>query len=123
MPSRADHLRQARENHEFVDRLLRQLPTDPTAVQWAVTVAYYCALHCLDAHLAGRGPQPANHGVRARMIADPTNGIPPPVGSAYHVLRQRSEDVRYRLATYTADDVQRIVVDRFLKRVTDFVGL
>lgn len=92
-------------------------------MQWAVTVAYYVALHCLNAHLASRGLSPENHGVRSRMIADQTNGIPPAVASAYHALKQRSEDARYRLASYSADDVRRIIIGRFLRRVTDFITL
>ena len=123
MPSQADHLRQARENRRLVDWLLANGTGDPAAMQWTVTVAYYVALHCLDAHLAGRALSPANHGVRNRMIADPLNSIPPGVGSAYHVLKQRSEDARYRLASYSESDVRQIVVSRFLRRVTDFVGI
>ena len=50
-------------------------------------------------------------------------GIPPDVYAAYDGLRQRSEGARYYMQQFTAQDVRQVILDRLLKRITDFVGI
>lgn len=85
---------QAKANRGFVEYLVRECSGDPAAMQWAVTAAFYCALHCLQAHLLGRGMNPRTHVARDRLLASPTSGVPNHVYVAYEALRQRSEGAR-----------------------------
>jgi uncharacterized protein (UPF0332 family) len=121
--ARDAHLDQARINREFVEDLLRDRPADPAAMQWAVTAAFYCALHCLQAHLLARGMSPRTHVARDRLLASPASGVPDDVYAAYEALKQRSEGARYGLRRFTADRVRREILDGYLARVTAFVGL
>jgi hypothetical protein len=41
------HLEQARRNLALAELLLREHGDDATAVQWTVTAAFYCSIHCL----------------------------------------------------------------------------
>ena len=88
-----------------------------------MTAAFYCAVHCLQAHLIRRGSDPQNHRRRAEAIADPTMHIPLPVQFAYELLKQRSEGARYRLAEYDAQIVRQRILDHYLVMITSFVGL
>ncbi len=123
MPTRAEHLDQARANRAHAERLLGESPTDPIAVQWAVTAAFYCAVHCLQAYLVGRGVRPRSHLQRDAYLADQRYGIPNHVYNAYKKLKRRSEGARYLLWRFTAADVRDDVLDRYLARITSFVGL
>jgi uncharacterized protein (UPF0332 family) len=121
--ARDAHLEQARANREFAEYLLRHRPSDPVAVQWAVTAAFYCALHCLQAHLLARGMDPRTHVARDRLLASPASGVPNDVYVAYEALKQRSEAARYRMRRFTAERVRREILSGYLASVTSFVGL
>jgi hypothetical protein len=49
------HLEQARANLALARRLLAESPPDPIGAQWAATLVFYCAVHCVEAHFAGVG--------------------------------------------------------------------
>lgn len=117
------HLGQARRNLAHAEQLLTEHGNDPTAVQWAVTAAFYCAVHCIQAHLIRQGYDPQTHMRRAEAIADPNTGVPPTVQIAYELLKQRSEKARYRLAEFDGDIVRRRVLGYYLQIVTSFSGL
>ena len=57
----SDHLARARENRAHAEWLINERPTDPTAVQWAVTAVFYSALHGLTAYLMARGVNVSSH--------------------------------------------------------------
>ena len=118
-----DHLDQARRNLAHAEYLLDQHATDPTCVQWAVTAAFYCAVHCVQAHLLGHGQDPRSHVRRGALIADPAYGIPPDVQDAYEFLYQRSQKARYRLGTFDPRYVQQVIIGRKLALITAFVSL
>ena len=122
-PTRAEHLDQARVNRAHAEQLLKQSPTDPIALQWAVTAAFYCAVHRLQAHLVGRGARPRTHGQRDAYLSDPRYGVPRDVYVTYRQLKWRSEGARYLMARFTATEVRRDILDRYLARITSFVGL
>lgn len=123
MPRRADHLDQARGNREHARFLLRIRPTDPYALQWAVTAAFHCAVHCIEAHLAAAGQHPIDHADRERRMRDARSGVPVQVYRAYQGSKTRSQGGRYNLWRFTAEDVQHVVLDKYLASVTGFVGL
>jgi len=117
------HLEQARANRDFAEQLLQDRPSDPVSLQWAVTAAFYCALHCLQAHLLARGMNPRTHMARDRLLAGAASGVPDDVYAAYEALKQRSEGARYRMWGLTADRVREDILDGYLAKVTEFVGL
>lgn len=118
-----DHLEQARRNREIAEHLLREHGADATYVQWAVTAIFYCAVHCIQAHLMRYGRAPRTHESRGRLIADPRYGVPLDVQTAYELLSQRSRAARYDLATFDPTIVRQRLVGHYLARITAFVGL
>lgn len=122
-PTGRRHFEQARWNLAVAQQLLRDHGGEPPYVQWAVTAAFYCGVHCIQGYLIDRGRDPKTHLRRADEIADPANHIPADVDRAYEWLKQLSEKARYRLGTFDPAWVQRTVLDTRLKTITDFVGL
>lgn len=96
---------------------------DPTYVQWAVAATFYCAVHCIQAHLLRHGQNPQSHIARGQLIADPRYGVPGDVQSAYDLLEQRSRAARYELARFDAAIVRRRLIGHYLAKITAFVGL
>ena len=118
-----DHLDQARRNLAFAQRLLSGRDPDATDVQWAVIAAFYCAVHCMQAHLTSLGHDPTNHAERGALIGMPSSNVPPDVRRSYFWLKQRSESARYRLGTFETDFVRDRVLDDHALRVARFVGI
>ncbi|HZO32300.1 MAG TPA: hypothetical protein VFH48_40620 [Chloroflexota bacterium] len=117
------HFEQARQNRAFAEQMLTDYGNSPTHVQWAVTAAYYSALHCRQGYLLIRGRDPQSHVARGHEIADPANQVPMDVQRAYIRLEQFSKKARYRLGIFAPSFVRSRIFDDTLKRVTDFVGL
>ncbi len=88
-----------------------------------MTAAFYCAVHCLQAHLVRRGVSPRSHAQRQAYLADPQYGVPHDVYNAYNKLKRRSGGARYLLWRFTATTVRQEILDRYLAQVTRFVGL
>jgi hypothetical protein len=118
-----DHLEQARRNRSLAEELLAHPTAEETHVQWAVTAAFYCAVHCIQAHLLERNIDPISHAERAYWSGQPAAGFPTDVRNAYFWLKARSEKARYRLGIFAPGFVRRRVLDERLKRITDFVNL
>ena len=118
-----DHLDQARRNRDLAEELLAHPSANATHVQWAVTAAFYCALHCIQGYLIPRGRDPQSHVARGHEIADPANGVPMDVQRAYVRLEQLSKKARYRLGAFAPSFVRQRVLDDHLRKVTAFVGL
>jgi len=119
----AQHFEQARGHRAYAEHLLVTYPTDPFALQWAVTAAFYAALHALSGHLIQHAVQVTNHQARDAALADPRNGIPQAVYDSYRRLKGRSEGTRYLLWRFTQADVRATVLDIHLARVMAFVRL
>lgn len=117
------HLQQARANRALAEHLLQTRANDPTALQWAATVAFYCAVHCIEARLATRNVHSRDHTQRWQAMLDPHNSVRQDVRRAYRYLRDASENARYRCANFTSEYVRTVILDRFLKRVTDWTGI
>lgn len=122
MSTPADHLEQARRNRALSERLLTQA-AEQTDVQWAVIAAFYCAVHCMQAHLVGLGYDPKSHAQREWLIGLPSSAIPEDVRQSYRWLKYRSESARYRLGQFAPQFVRTVVLDDHLDRVTRFVQL
>ena len=116
MAPRDRHLDQARRNRSHAEYLIATHTGDPTCLQWTVTAAFYCAVHCMQAYLLDRGLDPRSHLGRANAIADPSNGVPAHIQRTYEALYQLSKKAR---RAYVRDKI----LGRDLKVVTDFVGL
>lgn len=123
MASVEDHFQQARGNRVHAEHLLVTYPRDPIALQWAVTAAFYCAVHSMNAHLARRSVHIRNHYQRDAALANPANGVPPDIYRAYRTLKVRSEGARYWMQRFQASRVRSEILDTHLARVTAFVSL
>jgi hypothetical protein len=66
MPSRSKHEAAAALNEKLAESLIDDTQTCP----WAAALAFYSALHCVDAYLASLNTpvHPANHKERLRHI-------------------------------------------------------
>ena len=122
MSTPANHLDQARRNRDLAERLLA-LSTDPTNVQWAVVAAFYCAVHCMQAHLIGLGYDPKSHAERKKLIDLQSSGVPEDVRQSYRWLKHRPESARYRLGQFAPQFVRVVVLDMHLERITRFAQL
>ena len=118
-----EHLDQARDNLALAQYLLRDHANEPTYVQWAVTVTFYCAVHCIQAHLLRLGHNPRSHTQRGALIADMQSGVPIDVQTACELLYQRSRAARYELATFDPTIVSQRLVGYYLAKIAAFVGL
>ncbi len=120
MGQRDAHLQQARANRDFAHQLVAQDArlSSPVAVQWAVTVAFYAALHSIEAHFATLEVHSQSHWDRTQNLRD--YPVPDQVHAAYMMLKEYSEQGRYRLRTFSAPFVTETVLNRYLARVLQF---
>jgi hypothetical protein len=123
MPSDAGHLDQARRNQAHAELLLREHAPDPTALQWAVIAAFYCAVHCIETYFATYGIHSRSHTHRESLMAKPSYNIPPDVYIAYGQLKQWSLQSRYQLRHFKPEMVRDTVLGHYLTQVTRFVGI
>jgi hypothetical protein len=118
----ATHRAEAVANRRIAEQLLASQADDPTALRWAVTAAFYSALHALTAHLISQGVTVINHEDRSSALADPRHGVPQDVFDAYQFLKRRSTGARYYVQTFVPYQVRRLL-DVPLRVIFDFVGL
>ena len=87
-----EHFEQARQNRAFAEHLLATYPSNLVFLQWAVTAAFYAALHCMSGYLVQQGVQVFNHEARDAALARLTSSgaIPFAVYDAYVKLKRRS---------------------------------
>src|SRR5271165_2012034 len=112
MPSREQHLDQAKRNEGFARHLL-EFPWSPDCSDWALISLFYAAVHLVDAYLATRNYHPETHVLRDGYASRLTSLQP--VYNHYRILRFRSEEARYscRKSPYTVQFAE-------LKRVNNF---
>jgi hypothetical protein len=114
--AREAHLDQARANLAHAEYLLSSRRSDPTAVQWAMSAVFYCAVHCVEAHLATFNVHCKTHGERRRALVDPQYQIPLPVQLGYIHLQDWSEQARYEVVHFDPELVERAGLGQFLRR-------
>ncbi|HEV8638203.1 MAG TPA: hypothetical protein VG370_28660 [Chloroflexota bacterium] len=88
-----------------------------------MTAAFYCAVHCIEAHLAGFGEHSDHHADRNRAIHDRRFGIDRDTRRAYRVLYNWSLQARYLMGRFDRRDVEHLILGQYLPRVTRLVGL
>jgi len=93
VPSRDEHLDQARHNSTFYAAIDKSTYKD-----WAATILFYTGLHYLDAVLADReNKHPLNHPTRDRAVFD--SAELKPVYGHYSALKNASYNARYKPRT------------------------
>ena len=117
------HFEQARWNRDFAEQTLRDFGGSQCHVQWVVTSAFYCAVHCMQGYLVNRGLDPKSHAAREDLMADPINGVPQQVFRAYMFLSQTSKRARYRCGVFAPAWVQSSIIDGRLRTIASFVNL
>jgi hypothetical protein len=97
-----EHLRWAEENEGFVESIQ---PSTQVAINWAIAILFYAAVHYVDSYFIARGTKPLIHHKRNAMVEeDPLIGA---IYKPYRRLQTMSEQARYDLAPFHASDLQR----------------
>ncbi len=106
MPTSKEHLSRALRNLEFA----KSFNLDATPyLDWVVTAYFYSALHLVDAILADKDNfHPDNHEIRKDAVR--TRWYLRPIALQYRELKDRSEDARYRLLTFTKIKIEKTVI-------------
>ena len=111
-----DYLAQADRNRAVADVLAGS--GQDGSLQWAVTCAFYAALHYVNAylrHFVGEDGLPANHGQRDDCVSAQMRAVYHP----YRTLRTDSELARYHL---TQPDQENLAAARArVEKIEQFV--
>jgi hypothetical protein len=100
-----DHLRIAAEFLDFGARVSASgASPDAVTLGWAITSAYYAALHAISAYfLARHGERAGSHVERERLLRDPRfPEFSRQERAEFFNLKDASEDARYRGQPFTA---------------------
>jgi hypothetical protein len=119
---RIDHLGQGRGNRAHAEWLLQTQSNNPIALQWAVTAAFYSALHGMSLYLRQRGVTVTTHTNRTKALGNPANGVPVAILNHYRRLEFKSRGARYGGQRFTQRQVQALL-DNELAAVAAFTGL
>ncbi|PYX99115.1 MAG: hypothetical protein DMG63_09925 [Acidobacteria bacterium] len=109
MPKTGEHVQRAAQNLEFAQHF--DLKTS-LYIDWAVAAYFYAALHLVDALLFEvDGIDPGNHEFRWNFVKNKLylRGIK----NEYWVLKQKSENARYDLITFTSTKLENEVIPRY----------
>ena len=100
MATESDHLRQAQHNHEFLNAIEQARFPD-----WAATVAFYTAVHLVQALLKRHGENCSSHNSRNRKLRQKF----PAVWKLYQPLYTYSRLARYWCMKVKATDIPYLV--------------
>jgi hypothetical protein len=107
VPSRADHVEQAKRNKAFMEWVLAN-PAQPQ--EWAVAALFYVCVHLGRAVVEqlGAGPVTSHRGFETTL-----QRLKPPadVYDAYRALKDVSEQARYDCHRYFEADVRKLEAD------------
>ena len=109
MPSEGQHISQARSNAQFLSTL-RQPPIRHP--DWVVTVAFYTALHMIDAHFARTGQAGSHfrkHNERNTAVANRLQSI----ADIYMGLYLASRRARYECRLPPPGDAEQDLQDYY----------
>jgi hypothetical protein len=118
MPTRDEHLKQAKDNENLAERLVQQ--GDEISNTWAATLIFYSAVHYGRAFLAGRGSKRISTHIGFESSFRRVWAGPPELFRHYRLLRISSEIARYDCATYTASQI-RSLRDQHLRPFRDAI--
>ncbi len=110
MPTTSEHRERAAQNLRFAQSF--NLDTSPY-LDWVVTAYFYAALHLVDALLFYRdGLDPDCHPLRKDYVRQ--KSYLQEISLQYRNLKDRSEDARYRLFTFTRTKIENDVIPPYL---------
>ncbi len=101
MPTEDEHVSQAEHNRAFWDGLG---PATTVFRDWVVVGIFYEAVHWIEAFLGTKGEHAAVHANRLTAIRRHRTDIGT-LQSDYEVLKQESENARYRCHTHTSAEI------------------
>jgi len=123
------HLTAFVDNRAFAEDLLQQ--GRPTALRWAVTAAFYAALHMIRAYAAAKGVNIVNHSEGETFMQrspEVSRGFP-----TYKALKELSESARYFHQSMEAQHVEQalrkvtavesLVMGKLAKKAPDAPGI
>lgn len=110
MPTRDVHIQQAEHNRQFWSSLN---VTPPLFVDWVVTGIFYEALHWVEAFLASRDKHSATH--NERLLALQQYAQMQSIRNDLFVLKNDSENARYRCYRHSAQDIGNDLIPRLTK--------
>lgn len=102
MPSQENHLAAARSNEALAVAMIQA----HQAYAWAIVLAFYSALHWVDAFLANASIHPENHSQRNLFVARTQLRT---VLEAYQLLRDFSQDARYELVPFSESEAHSLI--------------
>jgi hypothetical protein len=111
MASRDQHLAKAARNQAFLDKV------DDTFPEWLATVAFYKAVHLVEAFFATQGIHSKRHGERNHRLQHHH----PDIWMEFKPLHDISRQVRYYAASVTAQKVREYLIGVRLKAVEALV--
>jgi hypothetical protein len=120
MPAPAHHVDQARRNLDTIAHLLSK--DADGARQWAVVVAFYCGLHCVEAYFADRNQHYYRHEDRRNAMATGPTPTPVPIYAAYNLLENQARGARYDMYRFSRREVDHIIRD-YLDPIRKFAGI
>ena len=106
MPSTNEHITRAKQNLEFAQSFAL---ANTKYIDWAVTAYFYAALHWVDALLCDKEYlHPADHQERNELVQK--KWYLRPIRNEYRTLKDRSEDARYEIKTFTSAKVENEII-------------
>lgn len=106
MPAPREHQHRATQNLAFAQGF--DLNTTPY-LDWVVAGYFYAALHLVDALLAKQeNLHPDNHEIRRIYVRE--KWYLKAIRDEYRTLKDKSEDARYRLITFTRPKIEREII-------------
>ena len=120
MPSSVEHVEQARSNAKF----LAAIQIDPAAQHpdWIITVAFYTALHLVDAELAQRRIYCKTHWERAPKVAQQLAAVSPKYLRLYTESRAARYDCR-PIRPERADSVLKTLYEPVRAHLCGLLGI
>jgi hypothetical protein len=107
MPAESDHVAQARRNARFLAGIDLQPPAQ--CCDWAVTVAFYTALHLVEAEFARRNRHCTSHPKRNSEVSLHLGAIE----SDYLLLYMASRRARYNCVQITPEAARQVLQDNY----------
>ncbi|MGI8960763.1 MAG: hypothetical protein ACR2IV_13560 [Bryobacteraceae bacterium] len=109
MPLKQEHLDKSKAAEKLA---LSFNLSDPGAIDWAITLLFYSALHQVEAYFAIHGIHHGGHGGtggRDSSVANDSNTGP--ISKVYVRMKTHSINARYNYMNYTPMRVERMKAD------------
>ena len=103
MPDSNSHVKQYQHNYDLLNS--QELGKAENA-DWAVTIAFYAAMHVIETYFAGKGQHCVSHVERNGLVACESNLRKLNIPARYNVLYNQSMRSRYKCACISVQDVR-----------------